>query len=408
MVQRSTRSLGKGPLPDVRVLKQPDKKTLLDIGVDPRSVDILLPKTMQRFLLLKGIKPYMANILKQTMLSVGGDVAVHKDVISGKVERSDCLVIGDLRHYRRLLEKLDNQPGFSSLCSTMKEKIFKEEDGLVLDLCGKRFSWDEKPVIMGILNITSDSFSDGGLWRDPEKAYEHAMEMVEQGAQIIDVGGESTRPGSKPVSEEEELSRVIPVIEKIVSSINNVPISIDTQKSVVARNAIDSGACIVNDVSALRTDPRMLDVVKEKKAGVVLMHMRGTPSDMQKNTFYDDLIDDIHTFLKRRVELCLDSGILNTSIMIDPGIGFGKDVEGNLAILKHIYEFMDLGMPVVLGYSRKSFIGAVLDTPVNDREQGTDAMTAWSTLEGVHMVRVHNVRNALRVRDMLRSVMYSQ
>jgi len=407
MARRSKKSSEEKPLPDVRVLRKPDKKTLLNIGVDPHSVDILLPKTVQRFLLLTGVRPYMANILKQTMLSIGGDVAVHRDVISGKIERSNCLIIGDLRHYRRLLEKLNHQPGFRQLCSIMEEKAFKDEDGLALDLCGKRFGWDVKPVIMGILNVTDDSFSDGGLWNDTEKAYRHAMEMLEQGAEIIDVGGESTRPGSQAIGEEEELKRVIPVIEKIASS-TSTPISIDTQKSGVASRAIDSGASIVNDISALRSDPDMLDVIREKKAGVILMHMRGTPADMQKNTHYSDIIGEIYAFLKQKVELCMNAGILKTSILIDPGIGFGKDVNGNLEIIKHISEFRGLGMPVVLGYSSKSFIGAVLDTPVNDREHGTDAMTAWSTIEGVHIVRVHNVRNAVRIRHMLRSVMGSQ
>ena len=407
MARRSKKSSEEKPLPDVRVLRKPDKKTLLNIGVDPHSVDILLAKTVQRFLLLTGVRPYMANILKQTMLSIGGDVAVHRDVISGKIERSNCLIIGDLRHYRRLLEKLNHQPGFRQLCSIMEEKAFKDEDGLVLDLCGKRFGWDVKPVIMGILNVTDDSFSDGGLWNDTEKAYRHAMEMLEQGAEIIDVGGESTRPGSQAIGEEEELKRVIPVIEKIASS-TSTPISIDTQKSGVASRAIDSGASIVNDVSALRSDSDMLNVIREKKAGAILMHMRGTPADMQKNTHYSDTIGEIYAFLKQRVELCMNAGILKTSILIDPGIGFGKDVNGNLEIIKHISEFRGLGMPVVLGYSRKSFIGDVLDTPVTDREHGTDAMTAWSTIEGVHIVRVHNVRNAVRIRDMLRSVMGSQ
>ncbi len=403
MEPRSTGSSRKRP-PKARLLSHYDKNILIGCGVDPASIPILMSKMGHRILLLRDIKLYAANILKQEMLSIGGDVAVNSGVISGKVKRSDCVVMGDLRHFRRLIDKLRLQPGLTTIASVIESQIFSRRDGFVLDICGRHYRWDDLPVVMGVLNVGDDSFSDGGLWADPDKAYAHAMDMIADGAQIIDIGSESTRPGAVPIDKDEEISRVAPVIERIASSVD-IPVSIDTQKSEVAKVAIDAGACIVNDVSALRYDPDMLHVVKGRDAGVILMHMRGAPQTMQDDTFYNDIVTEIMDFLDDRIQTCIEADIKKDRIIVDPGIGFGKDLEGNLTIIRHISEFKSLGVPILLGHSRKSFIGNILGTPVGDREEGTDAVTAWATFEGVDIVRVHDIRHAIRIRSMIGSIL---
>lgn len=405
MALKSSRSSRK-ELPRARILSHANEEILLSCGVDPASLPHLTPKLTHRNLLIEGIKLYAANILKQTMLSVGGDVAVHRHVISGRIDRSDCVLMGDLRHYRLLAEKLRLQPGLKCLADIIKDQVFRESTGLELHLCKKNYYWDKCPVIMGILNTTPDSFSDGGMFSDPEKATAHALDMIENGAQIIDVGGESSRPGATTVDADEEMSRVIPIIENIAAKAT-IPISIDTTKAPVAMAAIDAGACLINDISALQGDPDMLDVATKTGAGVILMHMRGSPYTMQANTHYNDIIHEIYQFLSSRVQHCLDSGLNHSSILVDPGIGFGKDLPGNLKLLKHIEEFKSLGFPVVLGHSRKAFIGSVLDASVENRQVGTDAVSAWAAVNGVDIIRVHDVKHAKEIRSITHSILES-
>ena len=403
MAQRSSRS-SKKELPRARILSLATEEILLACGVDPASLPYLTPKLTHRNLLLEGVRLYAANILKQSMLSIGGDVAVHRHAISGKIERSNCVLMGDLRHYRLLIEKLRLQPGLESVADIIKDQIFRDRKELELRLCAGNYRWDKRPVIMGILNTAPDSFSDGGLFADTGKATDHALGMIENGAEIIDIGGESSRPGSAAVDTRKELARVVPVIEKIAAK-TSIPISIDTTKAAVARAAIDAGACLINDISALRGDPDMLEVARKTGAGVVLMHMRGTPGTMQNDTHYSALIDEIHAFLSTRIQACLDAGIDPSSILVDPGLGFGKDLQGNLGILNHIAEFSSLKVPVVLGHSRKSFIGSILDEPVERRQLGTDAISVWAIIQGVDILRVHDVRHAYGLRTIIRSVM---
>lgn len=405
MAARSTPS-SRRLRPRARLLSYPDARSLLACGVDPASLPILEPKLAHRIVLVEGLKTYAANILKQTMLSIGGDAAVHRGVIAGSVEVSDCVVMGDLRHYRRLVEKLHPQPNMAAIAEMIATQAFACRDTLEL-MCGtRRFQWKTLPVIMGILNVTPDSFSDGGAWLDPLRAVARAEIMLEQGVEIIDVGGESTRPGAPVVDESTEMERVIPVIERL-AALTDVPISIDTHKPAVARAALAAGACIINDVSAL-SDPVMLALARTSGAAVVLMHMRGTPQTMQAQTGYEDIVQEIYDFLAERVETCLDQGLAAQSILIDPGIGFGKDRAGNLSLVKHIAEFRALGVPVVLGHSRKSFIGQTLETTVDQREEGTDAVTAWAVLQGVDVVRVHDVQHARRIRAMMRAIVEGQ
>lgn len=254
---------------------------------------------------------------------------------------------------------------------------------------------------MGILNVTPDSFFAGGRHPTTTAAVEHARKMVADGADIIDVGGESSRPGAAPVSAEVELSRVLPVIERMREK-SDVLISIDTTKAQVARAALAAGAKIVNDISALRFDPEMASVIAEAGASVVLMHMQGTPRTMQKNPIYADPVVEIKAFFADRMEAAVHAGIDESRIILDPGIGFGKRLEHNLAILRGIEEFKELGAPILIGLSRKSFLGEILGLPAEDRLIGTVAANAVAVRNGADIIRVHDVKEGIQAAEVAR------
>jgi dihydropteroate synthase len=262
----------------------------------------------------------------------------------------------------------------------------------------------QRTHIMGILNVTPDSFADGGLYYRREKAIDHGFAIALEGADFIDVGGESTRPYSERISLQEELDRVIPVIEALSGDVG-VPISIDTYKSDVARWALRAGASIINDISALRFDPEMASVAAQARVPVILMHMKGTPADMQVDPSYHDLIPEIMDFLKDAMDLAVRGGIKEDMIILDPGIGFGKTFDHNLEIIKELYRFHSLKRPVLLGPSRKAFIGHILNKKVEERDTGTMAAVVAGVMNGAHILRVHNVKQALetvRVTDAIR------
>jgi len=255
------------------------------------------------------------------------------------------------------------------------------------------------PCLMVIVNVTPDSFSDGGRFFDAEDALAQSLSLVREGAAIVDIGGESTRPGSDAVTLDEELRRVVPVVEALAGRIG-VPISVDTMKADVARRALAAGAALINDVSALRFDEAMVDVVAESGRPVCLMHMKGEPRTMQDDPRYDNVVDEVQGFLEERMSYALARGVREDQIMLDPGIGFGKTVEHNLALLRQLDRFTALGRPVVLGTSRKRFLGAILGSTPAERTIGTVATTVIGLLAGVHVFRVHDVRpnfEALRV-----------
>ncbi|MDP9068480.1 MAG: dihydropteroate synthase [Actinomycetota bacterium] len=256
---------------------------------------------------------------------------------------------------------------------------------------------------MGVLNVTPDSFSDGGMWFDRDRAIDHALEMVGQGADILDVGGESTRPGAEYVPEEEELRRVLPVIEAVADRVD-VPISIDTRKASVARVAVDAGATIVNETGGEDADAEMPAVAAETGAAVVFMHSRGTPATMRSLTDYDDVVADVAAFLVRAAEGLKAAGVAEDSIVLDPGFGFAKTPQQNLELLDRLDEIVALGYPVLAGTSRKSFIGAVLDLPENERVEGTAATVAWAIARGADIVRVHDVGQMSRVVRMCQAI----
>ncbi len=258
--------------------------------------------------------------------------------------------------------------------------------------CGKyKFDVSSRPLLMGILNVTPDSFSDGGRFNTTDQALVRAMEMVEQGADIIDIGGESTRPGAAKVTAQEEIKRVVPIIEAL-SKKTDIPISIDTYKSQVAQKSLEAGASIVNDISGLRFDPEMAAVAAKFKAGLVLMHIKGTPENMQQDPQYGDLLGEIKTYLKDSIQVALDAGVERSAIAIDPGIGFGKTVEHNLSLIKNLAYFKDLDCPMVIGASRKSFIGKLNnDIPATERLPGSLAAAVLAVQKGAKIIRCHDV-----------------
>lgn len=253
---------------------------------------------------------------------------------------------------------------------------------------------DQRTHIMGILNVTPDSFSDGGQYLELNKAIEHGLKMANDGADIIDVGGESTRPYSKKISTNEEIDHVIPVIEVLHKELT-IPISIDTYKSEVAQESLNAGASMINDISALRFDPHMASIASNAKVPLILMHMKGTSDNMQENPSYDDLISEIMEFLKDAIKRSVTAGIKEDLIIVDPGIGFGKTFDDNLKIIKELFRFGSLQRPVLLGTSNKSFIGHILDKEAHERDIGTMATIATGVMNGAHIVRVHNVRKAV-------------
>ena len=263
--------------------------------------------------------------------------------------------------------------------------------------------WSPGPVVVGILNVTPDSFSDGGDFLDPEAAAVHAATMLDEGAGIIDVGGESTRPGSDPVSQEEEVRRVVPVIERILASRPEAVISVDTYRSKTAAAALGAGARIVNDVTALRGDPRMASIVADARCPVILMHMQGEPKTMQMEPHYEDVVGEVKAFLGLKAENAIAAGVSQENIIVDPGIGFGKNFNHNLVLLRNLEVIVDLGFPVLVGASRKTFIGKITGAEdAGERVFGTVATTVLAYEKGVTLLRVHDVRanrEALAVAD---------
>jgi len=277
-----------------------------------------------------------------------------------------------------------------------------------LKISDKVFDLDKKTLIMGVLNITPDSFSDGGRFLSIGDAVKHAIQMQKDGADIIDIGGESTRPGALPISTSEELNRVIPVVEKLVKIIE-IPLSIDTYKSEVAKKSFDLGVGMINDITALKGDKKLVNIVANYNVPICLMHMKGNPRDMQNNAYYDDIIFEITNFLKERAEYAMFNDVKKENIVIDPGLGFGKrtgrGIEDNCEILKHLSKLKILKYPILVGASRKTFIGNICggekSLPVEDRLEGSLAATAVAVLNGADIVRVHDVKETKRFIDIV-------
>lgn len=264
----------------------------------------------------------------------------------------------------------------------------------------KIFNWEEAPFFVGVINVTPDSFSDGGDFFSLEAALKRASELIEEGADIIDVGGLSTRPYSEPIPEEEEIKRVIPVVKAIRENFPEIPLSIDTYRAKVAELALKSGADIVNDISAGRFDSKMVDLLKDAQVPVIIMHMQGTPKTMQVNPVYQNVVKEVKEFLRERANFLIEKGVFPENIIIDPGIGFGKTFQHNLEIIKNLEIFHELNFPILLGHSRKSFLGEIVKKPPKERDGATVGISVWAFFKKVHLLRVHKVdlnKDALKV-----------
>jgi len=370
-------------------LNQKRRHSLLErLGCEKRGVEIMAPKAEHKLVYARGLDPRAANIVKQEFLAAGGEVAVSWKALNISEQSSEIIMMGTHSQYRRVLKKLKEQPfDLKLLAEEVQESIENFDEP-------SHTPWSSKNTeVMGVLNVTPDSFYDGGKFEVKEKAVKRAMSMIDQGADIIDIGGESTRPGSERISVKEEKQRVLPVIKRI-SDYSDIPVSIDTYKPEVAEAAINAGAEMVNDVFGLRTDG-MPEKIAELDVPVIIMHMQGTPKTMQKNPTYEDVITDISSFFLERAQVAKNAGIDTDNIILDPGIGFGKKLHHNLEILDRLEEFNSLGFPLLLGASRKSFLGEILDKPSEERLWGSIAVAALGVEKKVRILRVHDVSETL-------------
>jgi dihydropteroate synthase len=371
-----------------------------DIRVDGYGIRIMAPKAMTHVLRINSLSNIMANILKQEMLALGADAAVSRDALTGRSKNTPCLLIGNLAQFSRLSDKLKIQPfGLNRLAGEITQALDNyQNNDFVLSLGRHKLDLKSRARIMGIVNLTPDSFSGDGLYcasivHRPSSIVNYVQKMINDGADIIDIGGESSRPGAKPVPVKEELKRVVPAIKALSKKIK-VPLSIDTYKTQVARVALDNGATLVNDITGLR-DAKMARLIARYKAAVVIMHMRGVPRTMQNNPRYVSLIEEMTGFFQARLQRAQDAGIAADKIILDPGIGFGKSVQDNLEILKRLSTFRVLGKPILVGPSRKSFIGKILNAEPAERLFGTISACILALNNGARILRVHDVR-ALR------------
>jgi dihydropteroate synthase len=390
----------------IRYLHVASEEEALDIlrrmEVDPYGIQAMLPKMFHLNIILDGLECRVANIIKQEMLSLGGDAAVARGTVACSVARTDVILMGTHKQMQRFAEKISAQPFGLGLISEKIRELLKSvfANSFLLRTSRRTIALGERTLIMGILNVTPDSFSDGGRFVSPEKAVEEGVRMAEEGADILDIGGESTRPGSDPVSSEEELRRVIPVI-RFLAKRTDLPLSIDTMKAAVAQEALAEGAEIVNDISSMTFDEGMAKVVADARAAVVLMHMRGVPKSMQSGDLdYSSLRGEIIAYLKKGIERAGNHGIDSTQIMVDPGLGFGKTATDNMRIIKYLSEFKCIGRPIVVGGSRKAFIGLITGGAPAERREGTAAVITAAILHGAQIVRVHDVAMMRRVATM--------
>ncbi len=368
------------------------------IGAEPVSWAKMAAKLQLVTLNIRGIKNRAAIILKQEALSKDGEVAISRTALADPDGTSDAILGMTRRQLQRLLNDIKAQPfGLKDLAATIETTLLYYDKGPE--------KWAGRhPYVMGILNVTPDSFSDGGRFLTPVEALAHAKTLIAEGADILDIGGESTRPGSDPVSPEEQIRRVIPIIEALHKDFPDQMLSIDASRSEVARAALQAGATMINDVSAGSDDPTLLKVAAKAGVPYVLMHRSASPHEMQSKTDYQDVVTDIYDWFSAQIDRCLEAGIVRQNIILDPGIGFGKTVDQNLQLINRLNVFRGLGLPLLVGSSRKRFIGETLDRNVDDRSFGTAATLAICTLNGANIVRVHDVRSMTDVVKMTQAI----
>jgi len=397
----------------VRILSLADAESLraeyARIGCSAEGIDIMLPKGRFHVVRLEQVPTKAANILKQEMLANGGDAVVHWKTVACGVERTNVLLMGTEKQLRRVCGTLQRDPFGLPATGQVILAVLNQYAGQRGALrCGPyTLPLGQKTYVMGIVNVTPDSFSGDGLAGSADAAVRQAAQMVADGADILDVGGESTRPGAEPVSLEDELLRVVPVVRALASL--NVPISVDTYKSEVAREALAAGATIINDISGLRFDPAMAGVVAAANVPVVVMHIKGTPRTMQQQPGYDDLLTEVCAYLQESTALAEAAGIPRDQVILDPGFGFAKTIAQNLELLRRLRELTSYGQPVLLGTSRKSTIGHILgDLPPEERVEGTAATVTLGIANGADIVRVHDVKAMARVAKMTDAIVREQ
>jgi dihydropteroate synthase len=364
------------------------------LGCDIEAWDRIRQRRDVMALMTGPVKSPAASILKQAMLAAGADALVHRLVLTCGVPETRVLVYGTGKCLKAGCESLKGQPfALGELAEVISRLVEVPDPPALIHVGGSSLDFGPRPLFMGVLNCTPDSFSDGGLWSTPETAVEHAVEMQRQGASVIDVGGESTRPGSSPASPGEQLSRVVPVILGI-RRLSDVPISIDTTLPEVAEAALDAGAGIINSVDGMET-PGMPELARDSEAAVVLMHMRGTPMDMQEHPEYTDAPGEVAEYLLKRIGVLEKAGVDRSRIMVDPGIGFGKRPWDNLRLIQTVPWLRRItGCRVVLGHSRKSFLGLVTGEPDPLRRDSATALVSALSADRADILRVHDVKQS--------------
>lgn len=353
------------------------EKELQDVGFDKSYIHEAWKKFAYKNMKIYDLSPAQANILKQTAISVGADCATHRETITAKIDKTDCILGGSYSQLKKIAAKLAMQPfGLKFLGEEINNFLQSRKTN--------------STQIVGILNLTQNSFSDGGEFYEFEKAVKHLEKLIEDGADIIDIGAESTKPYSESVSDDEQLKRLVPVLEYIRKNNILTPISIDTRSSKVAEECLKLGAKIINDVSGFDYDEKMPDVVARSGAKVIIQHSKGTPENMQDKPEYDNLLDEIYLGLKNKIELAVSKGVKREDIIVDPGIGFGKTREDNFEIIKRIDELYGLGCPVMLGISRKSLLN-MPDADNYTKDIYSVALNTLAVYKKVDFIRVHNV-----------------
>ena len=382
---------------------------LKNIGVHQASIETFMNKSAILPLKVLKVRTPAANIIKQEMLACGGDCAIHAGCVVCAQDHSDILLLGTKKHYRLLLQKMAMMPYFG--LPKIKEELqsFLENAPLKTILADNRVLEYDHVVVMGILNITPDSFYTDSRVRSIDEVINRAGQMLRDGAEILDIGGESTRPGSDSINPQEEIARIVPVVEALRKEYPQSILSIDTYHAETAEATLASGADIINDISAMEYDEKMIDVVVKNNAPVILMHMRGTPKNMQQNTEYGNVVEEVSKYLKERAEMLRGHNLPKEKIILDPGIGFAKNVDQNLKLMQGLSEMTGSDYPVLLAASRKSTIGKVLgDIPPEARLAGTIATSCQAVYAGANMVRVHDVKENIQAIRMLEAILKCQ
>ncbi len=365
------------------------KEEMARIGFDSGYVDSASKKYDYRLFKIFGLAPYQATIIKQTALSLGSDAAVHRDVLMCKIDSSDVLLGGSVAQIISICGKLKKQPfSLSKIAVELEKQIIPKV--APMKIRKKLFDFEEKTFLMGILNVTPDSFSDGGKYFEKDAALMHAKELIAK-SDILDIGAESTRPGAQPIEQEEEIRRLLPIIEGIRQIDDDIPISVDTRNSKTARAVLDAGADMINDVSGLSYDSSMADVIRDYGVPVVLMHSENTINMQTQHEYKRGVVDDVFFALAKKVDFALSCGIDKKNIILDVGIGFDKTYEENLELIRRMDEFFSLGYPLLAGVSRKSVIKKIAGEDISSRDEATLAVSAYLASKKINIFRVHNI-----------------